>query len=399
MSSTPTRALVGLALAGLVTSSVVPMATAGERGGGSHDDDDGRIVASKLDSPRHLSATYHGELYVAEAGSGGNDCVVFDTGELDEEGNPVLEDLCAGTTGAVTKVSRRGHQSRVVTNLPSLNLFGEMIGPSDVELSRDDRLMVSVGLGHPPALRDQFVEEHGRAYKRFATVQEARLRDKGDVRLDTEADLARFETRYNPDGGLLDTNPNALARDGRDGWLIADAGGNYVARLDDDRLREVAVLPDRMTDAPPFLGLPPGTQIPFQAVPTSVVRGPDGAVYISQLTGFPFPPGESSIWRVGRSGEPRMWATGLTMVTDLAFDSKGHLYAVQISDVGFLNEPEGAHPSGSLVRVNEGSSMHETVVDDLEAPFGVALHRGDAYVTTCTVCVDEGQVLKFDLDD
>lgn len=398
MSSKSVRALVGLTLAGLFTSSIVPVAVAGEKGGGGSGDD-GRVVASGLDSPRHLSATSRGDVYVAEAGSGGDDCVVFDTGELDEEGNPVLEDLCAGTTGAVTKVSRRGHQSQVVRNLPSLNLFGEMIGPSDVEVSRDDRLMISVGLGHPPALRDQLVDEHGRAYKRFATVQEARLRDHRSARLDTEADLARFETRRNPDGGLLDTNPNSIARDGRDRWLIADAGGNYVARLDDERLRVVTVLPNGEAEAPPFLGLPPGTLIPFQPVPTSAVRGPDGAVYISQLTGFPFPQGGAAIWRVDRHGDATMWATGLTNVTDLAFDRHGELYAVQLADEGLLNVPEGELPSGSLVHVNEGSAMHDTVVDNLVAPFGVALNRGDAYVTTCTVCVDEGQVMKFDLDD
>ena len=393
MSTRSVRALVGLALAGLVTSSAVPLASAGERHRGG-DDDTGRVVASGLDSPRHLSATSRGDLYVAEAGSGGDDCVL---GHVPGEPEPV--ELCAGFTGAVTKVSRSGRQSRVVHGLPSLGLSEtEFIGPSDAELRGGNRLMVTIGLGNPPATRDALVDEHSRGYRRMATVQEARLRDHRPARLETEADLARFETKHNPDGGALDTNPNAIARY-RGGCLVAGAGGNYVARLDDERPRTVAVLPDMLTDAPPFLGLPPGTQIPFQAVPTSAVRGPDGAVYISQLTGFPFPPGASTIWRVGRSGVPRPYATGLTMVTDLAFDRHGDLYVVQISDAGFLNEPEGTPHSGSLVRVNRGSSMHETIADDLVAPFGLALHRGHAYVTTCTDCAGAGQVQRFDLDD
>ncbi|GGK72534.1 ScyD/ScyE family protein [Ornithinimicrobium pekingense] len=386
MSSTPTRALVGLALAGLVTASVVPVATAGERKGG---DDRGRVVATGLDSPRHLSASARGDLYVAEAGEGGDDCVL---GEAPGEPEPV--EVCGGTTGAVTRVTHRGHQSRVVTGLPSLRLGEDVIGTSDAEL-HGRTLMISVGLGNPPETRDHLVEEHGRAYARLATVQSARLKGSHTTRLRTEADLARSETRRNPDGGLLDTNPNSIARD-RGGWVVADAGANDVLRLTDKgRLRLVTVLPEGMAEAPPFLELPPGTQIPFQPVPTSAVRGPDGAIYVSQLTGFPFPQDGAGIWRVGRDGVARPWATGLTNVTDLAFDHKGRLYAVQLSDVGLLNET--GLPSGSLVQVRKNGN-HRTVVDDLDAPFGVALHRGDAYITTCTVCADGGQVMRFDLD-
>ncbi len=63
----------------------------------------------------------------------------------------------------------------------------------------------------------------------------------------------------------------------------------------------LAVFHARLVDAPPFLGLPPGTKIPMQAVPNSVVQGPDGAWYVGQLTGFPFPVGG----REGLPGRPR----------------------------------------------------------------------------------------------
>ena len=70
--------------------------------------------------------------------------------------------------------------------------------------------------------------------------------------------------------------------------------------------------------------------MPMQAVPTSVVVGPDGAVYVSQLTGFPFPEGGSTIWRVRPGPAPTVYASGLTNVTDLAFNGK-QPYAVQIA--------------------------------------------------------------------
>ena len=72
------------------------------------------------------------------------------------------------------------------------------------------------------------------------------------------------------------------------------AATRSCASANSGRISTVAVFPDRLALAPPFLGLPPGTQIPMQAVPTAVAEGPDGALYVSQLTGFPFPVGGST---------------------------------------------------------------------------------------------------------
>ena len=137
---------------------------------------------------------------------------------------------------------------------------------------------------------------------------------------------------------------------------------------------------------------PPGTQIPTDAVPTSVVRGPDNAYYISQLTGFPFEQGDANIWRVVPGQAPTIYASGLTNLTDLAFARDGTLYAVEISSAGLLNGPIGA-----LVKITPGASQHATVAGSLFAPYGVALTDDVAYVTTCAVCVGGGQVIKIPL--
>ena len=87
-----------------------------------------------------------------------------------------------------------------------------------------------------------------------------------------------------------------------------------------------------------------------------------------------------------------MFASGLTNVTDLAFADDGSLYAVQISAVGLLNGP-----IGSLMKVTPGASEHETIAGELFAPYGVALDDDVAYVSTCAVCVGEGEVIKVPL--
>jgi hypothetical protein len=166
-----------------------------------------------------------------------------------------------------------------------------------------------------------------------------------------------------------------------------------VQVLHDGSFSKVTALPPGSALAPPFLGLPPGTQIPTDAVPTSVVRGPDGAYYISQLTGFPFEQGDANIWRVVPGESPTVYASGLTNLTDLEFAQDGSLYAVEISSEGILTGLMGA-----LVKITPGASEHDTIVGDLFAPYGVALRKDVAYVSICAVCPDGGEVIKVQLD-
>jgi sugar lactone lactonase YvrE len=152
------------------------------------------------------------------------------------------------------------------------------------------------------------------------------------------------------------------------------------------------VFDDQLATAPPFLGLPPGTKVPAQAVPTAVVRGPDGAFYVSQLTGFPFEPGLANIYRVVPGHAPTVYASGLTNVTSLAFGDHGRLYAVQIADGGLLGDP-----IGSVRRVTPGGSVHAVVAGGLFAPYGMAIRGHDAYVSTCSVCAGGGEVWRISL--
>ena len=63
--------------------------------------------------------------------------------------------------------------------------------------------------------------------------------------------------------------------------------------------------------------------IPVQSVPTSVVVGPDGAYYVGQLTGGPFPIGGASVFRVVPGEDPTIYATGFTNIIDLGFGPDG----------------------------------------------------------------------------
>ena len=322
------------------------------------------VVASGLDNPRHLTFSPTGALYVAEAGRGGaGPCVE----------HPSLGEFCLGFSGAVTQVRDNGPDERVLTGVPSIiNEEGETLGASDIAITGSQKFVLSVGLGGS----DEFRAGFGAQGALLGTLVTGKLKHGG---FSLFADVLANEAVANPDGTDIDSNPVGLVRQG-EGYIVADAGGNAVVR---------ASHKGTFTTITP---LPP-TAIGADAVPTSVVKGPDGAYYISQLTGFPFEQGAANIWRVVPGQAPTVYASGLTNLTDLAFGPDGSLYAVEIASTGLLNGPIGA-----LKRITPGSSQHTTVVGDLFAPYGVALTASSAYVSTCAVCAGGGEVIKVSLD-
>ena len=391
-------------------------------------------VATGLDNPRLLSFS-GGSLYVAESGRGGTGpCATGPEGDR----------VCLGSTGAITKVVSkrtkvRAHkksrsttwlttvkQKRVVTGLPSLAGpdGGAATGPTDVVVA-GRRWTATIGLGGTPEVRAQFgsggtllgtlsTGTLGPDRKQHATKQHDRRAGEDGAGATLLADLAGHEAATDPDGNGADSNPAGLAAD-RKGFVAVDAGGNDLLRIAVTKsshksqktgrahakvrtlrgtVSTLAVFPQVNVPSPfpPAEGEP--GEVPMDAVPTSAVKGPDGAWYVSQLTGFPFPTNGASIFRVVPGRAPTVYATGLTNVTDLAWH-RGKLYAVQLADAGLLNVGEGQLPVGSLRVIGKGTS--KVVAEGLPAPYGVALKGDNAYVTTCAVCAGGGSVAKVPL--
>lgn len=358
------------------------------------------VIATGLNNPRHLTFTSDGRLLVAESGMGGDGpCITSSEGGQ----------ICYGASGSITELVREhGHwsQRRVVTGLPSLAspvadadsgspAGGSALGPSDVEAFGSHHYLVSIGLGADPAARGkgQAVTAPGSTDpatlpKGFGTLVLTGGSHGKHHRVVVVSDIAKHEQRTNPIDNP-DSNPAAMLRLGKH-VLVADAGGNtVVATSGFGRIRTIASFPDTMVQAP---GAPEGTLMPMQFVPTSVAAH-RGHLYVSQLTGFPFPQGASTIWKLDAKGGPTAYATGLTNVTDLAFGPGGWLYAVEISTGGLAT----TGPIGALVRIPPGGGTPETVVEGLFAPYGLALHGGAAYVTTGSVAPGGGDVVRIPL--
>jgi sugar lactone lactonase YvrE len=128
-------------------------------------------------------------------------------------------------------------------------------------------------------------------------------------------------------------------------------------------------------------------------VPTSVVRGPDGAYYVGQLTGFPFPTGGASVWRIAPGQAPTEYAKGFTTISDLAFGRDGTLYVLQLASATLIGPPT----PGALIRVPKRGPRTEIAPGTLQSPTGLALDERYAYVSNKGDQAGAGEVLRIPL--
>jgi hypothetical protein len=356
------------------------------------------VVASALDNPRHVAVGWAGEVYVAESGRGGDHATsrsCFDSAE---------GFACTGATGAVTRIAQRHgrvKQHRIVSGLASFAPAdgSSAIGPHGVFATRFGLLVTNGGPTAPMrndevVLRDPTLVQEEPVSALYGTLLKFSKHHRGRL----VADLWRFEHDNNPDAQvgnpLIDSNPVDVLPD-RGRYIVADAGGNTLLRVTHGgRIRVLSLFPNVSTPSP-FGGV-----VDMNAVPTGVVAGPDRAYYMSQLTGFPFPVGGASVFRVDRkTGDYTTYATGFTNIMDLAFGRDGTLYVLEIDSDSLL----GGTTDGGLWTVPPGGGAPEKIdlpAGTLTEPGGIAVgKRGELYVSNHAREAGEGEVLRIELDD
>jgi hypothetical protein len=181
------------------------------------------------------------------------------------------------------------------------------------------------------------------------------------------ANLLAYEQAHNPDGGvhygidnptecqqqafepfggatttgLVDSHPYAVAPLGHSGWVVADAGGNDLLKVDrHGRVSTLAVLPRQPTEitaeAAAGLGLPDcvvGAVYNFEPVPTDVEVSGHGLI-VSLLPGGPEDPSlgaRGSVYRVSvSSGKAHKIAGGFLGATNVAVAPHGRIFVAEL---------------------------------------------------------------------
>ncbi|HET8616102.1 MAG TPA: ScyD/ScyE family protein [Actinomycetales bacterium] len=200
------------------------------------------------------------------------------------------------------------------------------------------------------------------------TTGAATLTIKRQGKKDVVADLSAFEAAHNPDAqvvygvenpsqcvkdafeplggatmtGVVESHPYAVASLGNGAWVVADAAGNDLLKVDwRGNVSLLALMPRQpitvTADIASAMGLPDcvvGVTYNFEPVPTDVVVGSHGKLYVSLLPGGPEDASlgaRGSVYQVNRwNGHSKRIATGFLGATNLTMDPRGTIYVSEL---------------------------------------------------------------------
>lgn len=281
--------------------------------------------ATGLIFPRGLEFGPDGNLYVAEAGTGGS---MQTLGQCDQV-PPPLGPSNGGFTARISKITPGGARSTVADHLPSNtdSLVGDAIGIADVTFIGDTLYALSSGAGCSQGL---------------ANTNNAVLRVNSDGTTTQVGNLSAFVLSH----PAAQIEPADFTPDGTFYNMLAARGDFYVIESNSGELLKVnqAGLVSRLVDFSATEG---------HWVPTALAY--DGDFYVANLGVFPTLDGASKILKVTPDGQVTEYAKGLTAVLSLAFDALHRLYVLETS-TGNDFPTEGA---GKIIRLDNAGKQTE----------------------------------------
>jgi hypothetical protein len=338
------------------------------------------VIASGLQGPRGLRFGPDGDLYVAEAGTGGTTGTAKQCTQVPAPVGPYT----GGPNARISKIGADGTRTTVAAGFPSATSPGGTIGVADVVFVGTTLYAVVAGGG---CSHGNPASPNGIAK---VDVKTGRWQLIADVGAWLKAHPARYESAddFEPDGdpysgiaangGLVIVEPNH-------GQVISVSTAGSITQLIDLSAAEGHVVPTSITER-------------------------YGAFYLGNLNLFPIDPQWARVFTISNDASPESAApgfendgrgyhvidskAGFTTVVALKFGPDGLLYALELSDGPGYPTPG----LGKVVRVKHSGEI-EAVVTGLTVPTGMTFGPdGALYVSNLGAApAGAGQILRFNL--
>ncbi len=290
------------------------------------------VFASGLNAPRGLKFGPDGNLYVAEAGLGGN----ISTASLCDQVIPPVGPYFGGNSAKILKINCSGDVSIVADNLPSAeNSLGDRLGVTDIAFKGNKLYALLAGGGC----------SHGNS-----DVPASIIKVNQNGSWSVFADLSTWQ-QNNP---VAQPEVNDFEPDGSWYSLITAKGNLYAVEPNHGEMVKISNNGNisRVIDFSATYG---------HNVPTSVAY--HGNFYVGDLKLFPIVAGSSNIYKITPSGQSQVWATGFTAILGVTFDKKGNLYVLETSSVDGFPTPN----TGRVIQVKHNGNRN-VIVDSLTFP-------------------------------
>lgn len=340
------------------------------------------VWVTGLNGPRGLRFGPDGNLYVAEAGTGGT----TSTGKSCTQVIPPVGPYLGGNTSRISKIDSSGKRTTVAWGLPStVDAMGDLSGAADVMFMGNTLYVLEGGAGcsHGDSLPNGLYKVN------LSNGSWSLVADLSHF-VQTHPVMYPNAPDFEPDGTFF-----SMTEYNHRFYVVEPNHGQIISIGTDGSMGDVM-------DVSASQG---------HIVPTSITAY-DGQLYLGNLNQFPIEPTSSRILTLGYSECSRVAAPGLTdegiehslhvlsskagftTVTGVAFGPDGLLYVLEMSDAAGYPTP-GA---GKVVRVNHDGKI-EDVATGLVVPTGMTFGKdGKLYVSNFGAApAGLGQIVQIDI--
>lgn len=315
------------------------------------------VVASGLSGPRSLVWGRHHHLLVAEAGVPGSAC----TGS-----GFTLQ--CYGTSGEIVDISS-GNAVPIATGLVSATNEEEEIGPDGLAEVHGQLYTLETGAAQliPSGMPTDVAAALDEQFGALLNVTRGHIRV---VARPGDFDYAWTQANPSLSNDFPSADPYGLTANPRGGFYLVDAASNTLDSVSmDGTIRVLAFIPP--------------TPVGSDSVPTCVAVGPDGAVYVGELTGHGNSGTAANVYRYTPwDRNLAVWQTGFSAINGCGW-AHGNFYVTELDTTGFL--PTGP-PAGAVIQISPDGTRTTLGAGQLMWPSGfLAGPDGSIYVSNDSI--------------